>query len=250
MFDRALKLDGISSVEIERQLDFLAHSLEVKGFTFTQYMDIFKGFTLAVKNIVNDYFNNIHEQNLTHILDRISLTDILPKHLPASPMADQEKLKHRVSEIFFRDRIALSLGLQQLDIFLSRILNTLFRQAEKLPNEKLHLLLNYDPENAMTTISDAGSRLTGIIQLGNKGLNLVKLRNFGLPVPPGFIITTEVFRCREIIESYMPAEQNFREQILREITLLEEKTSKQFGNPQNPLLLSVRSGSSISTNRV
>lgn len=246
MFDRALKLDGISSVEIERQLDFLAHSLEIKGFSFTQYLDIFKGFAQAVKNIINDYFNNIHEQNLACILDQISMDKILPKHLPNEPMADQEKLKYRISETFFRDRIALSLGLQQLDLFLSRILNTLFHQAEKLFKDKLHLLLNYDPENAITTIDNAGSRLTGIIYLGNKGLNLVKLKSFGLPIPPGFIITTEIFRCRDIIDSYHPAEQNFREQVLREISVLEKKTKKYFGSTEKPLLLSVRSGSSIS----
>ena len=246
MFDSALKVNGIHSIEIEHQLDFLAHSLEVKGFTFTQYLDIFKGFARAVRNIINDYFNNIHEQNLKKILNQISLADILPKHLPSEPMADEEKLKHRISEIFFRDRITLSLGLQQLDVFLSRILNTLFYQSEKLPKENLHLLLNYDPDNAMTTITDAGSRLTGIIHLGNKGLNLVKLKTFGLPIPPGFIITTEIFRCREIIESYPPAEQNFREQIVREIAELEKKTRKNFGNPENPLLMSVRSGAAIS----
>jgi len=60
LFDEALKLDGISSVEIDRQLDLLAHSLEVEGFTFTQYLDIFKGFAQEIKNIVNDYFHNIH----------------------------------------------------------------------------------------------------------------------------------------------------------------------------------------------
>ena len=246
MLDSALKVNGIHSIEIEHQLDFLAHSLEVRGFTFTQYLDIFKGFARAVKNIINDYFNNIHEQNLKKILDQISLDDILPKHLPSEPMADDEKLKHRISEIFFRDRITLSLGLQQLDVFLSRILNTLFYQSEKLQKDNLHLLLNYDPDNAMTTISDAGSRLTGIIHLGNKGLNLVKLKSFGLPIPPGFIITTEIFRCKEIIEGYPPAEQNFREQIIREIARLEEKTKKKFGIPENPLLMSVRSGSAIS----
>ncbi|MFO7963493.1 MAG: PEP/pyruvate-binding domain-containing protein [Desulfobacterales bacterium] len=246
MFERALKVDGISSVEIERQLDFLAHSLEIKGFSFTQYLDIFKGFAQAVKNIINDYFNNVHEQNLTCILDQIGTNAILPKYLPNVPIADQEKLKYRISEIFFRDRIALSLGLQQLDLFLSRILNTLFHQAEKLFKENLHLLLNYDPDNAVTTIDNVGSRVKGIIYLGNKGLNLVKLNDFGLPIPPGFIITTEIFRCRDIIESYRPAEQNFREQILREILRLEEKTRKRFGSTEKPLLFSVRSGSSIS----
>jgi pyruvate,orthophosphate dikinase len=246
VFHHALGMNGINSVEIEHQLDFLARSLEVRGFTFTQYLDIFKGFTLAVKNIINDYFNNIHEQNLKHILSRISLDDILPKYLPATTMADEEKLKHRISEVFFRDRITLSPGLQQLDVFLSRILNTLFYQSEKLPKEKLHLLLNYDPENAVTSLNNPGSRLMSIIHLGNKGLNLVKLKHFNLPVPPGFIITTEIFRCREIIEGYPPAEQNFRDQIEREIAGLEAATGKYFGKPDNPLLFSVRSGSAIS----
>jgi pyruvate,orthophosphate dikinase len=246
LFDRALKLDGISSKEFERQLEFLAHSLEVKGFTLTQYLDIFKGFAQAVKNIVNDHFNNIHGQNLTRILGQTALDALLPKFLPRDETIDSEKVQLRISEIFFRDRIALSLGLQQLDLLLSRILSTLFQQSYKLPKDKLQRLLLYDPQNAITPIDSSLARLTGIIYLGNKGLNMVRLKNFGYPIPPGFIITTEVFRCREIIESYPPAEQNFKEKIIDNISILEKVTGKIFGARQNPLLLSVRSGSSIS----
>ena len=246
LFDRALKLDGISSLEYERQLEFLAHSLEVKGFTLTQYLDIFKGFTLAVKNIVNDYFNNIHGQNITRILSQMPVDSLLPKFLPQQEPVDSEKLQYRVSEIFFRDHIAQSLGLQQLDLFLSRILSTLFQQSYKLPKDKLQRLLLYDPHNAITPIDSSLARLTGIIYLGNKGLNMVRLKSFGYPVPPGFIITTEVFRCREIIETYAPADQNFKENIVQNIAILEKATGKIFGDPKNPLLLSVRSGSAIS----
>jgi pyruvate,orthophosphate dikinase len=248
LFDKALKLDGITSIELERQLDLLAHSLEVRGFTFTQYLDIFKGFAQAVKNIINDHFNNIHGTNLTRILSGLPVEEILPKYFGSEGLyaGDREKLTHRVSEIFFRDRIAASLGLQQLDLFLSRIMSTLFHQSNKLPKEKLHRLLNYDPKRAMTSIVEANNSATGIIYLGNKGLNLMKLRNFGLPVPPGFIITTEAFRCREIIDGFLPAQQNFTEQVARQIALLERTTGKRFGDPQSPLLLSVRSGASIS----
>ena len=147
---------------------------------------------------------------------------------------------------FFREQIALSLGLQQLDLFLSRILTTLFQQSYKLPKEMLQQLLLYDPHNAMTPIDSAKGRVTGIIHLGNKGINMVKLKNFGFPVPPGFIITTEVFRCRQIIDSYHPATANFKEQVARNVATLEKISGKKFGDPQNPLLLSVRSGSSIS----
>jgi pyruvate, orthophosphate dikinase len=246
LFFKALQLDGIPSVEIERQLDMLSHSLEARGFTFTQYIDIFKGFAQAVRNIINDYFNNIHGENLSQVLSQISFDQILPKYLPQSGTVDHEKLKHRVSEIFFRERIAFSLGLQQLDLFLSRILNTLFQQSSKLPKDKLQDLLLYDPEKAMTPINNVPKRVSGIIYLGNKGLNLVRLKNYGLPVPPGFIITTEAFRCREIIYNYPPAKQKFREQLEKHITDLEKQTGKTFGNPENPLVFSVRSGSSIS----
>ena len=246
LFDKALNLDGISSVEFERQLEFLAHSLEVKGFTQTQYLDIFKGFAQAVKNIIHDNFHNIHGQNLSRILSQIPIERILPKFLPKEYLEDREKLQYLVSEIFFREQIALSLGLQPLDFFLSRILTTLFQQSNKLPKDKLQKLLMYDPKNAMTPIDSARSRVTGIIQLGNKGINMVQLKNFGFPIPPGFIITTEVFRCREIVDSYPPATQNFREQVAANITKLEKSTGRMFGDPKNPLLLSVRSGSSIS----
>jgi pyruvate,orthophosphate dikinase len=246
LFDKALKLDGIYSFELERQLDFLLHSLEVKGFTFTQYLDIFKGFAQAVKNIINDYYNNVHERNLNRILSVAQTDVILPKYLPREPVIDPEKLKHRISEIFFRERITLSLGLQQLDLFLTRILSVLFDQSEKLSKYRLRLLLNYDPHIAMTPIDEVRGKVSGIIYLGNKGLNMVKLKKYGLPIPPGFIISTEVFRCREIIDSYPPAEQNFKEQIEQNIMLLEKITGKRFGDPFNPLLLSVRSGSSIS----
>jgi len=246
LFDKALKLDGISLVEMERQLEFLAHSLKLKEFTFTQYLDIFKGFAQAVKNIINDHFHNIHEENLNRILSQIQTDQILTKYLPQDSTFKPEKLKHRVSEIFFRERIALSLGLQQLDRFLSQILKILFHQADKLPGNQLQLLLNYDTERIMTPLDRPSERISEIIHLGGKGLNMVKLKKYGLPVPPGFIITTEAFRHREIIGSYFPAQQNFKEQIAQQITHLEKLTAKYFGNPNNPLLFSVRSGSAIS----
>lgn len=246
LFDKALRLDGIYSVELERQLDLLVHALEVRGFTFTQYLDIFKGFAVAVKNIINDYFNNIHGQNLTRILPRLPMDRILEKYLPREMTVDMEKLRHRVSEIFFRDRIATALGLQQLDLFLTRILNTLFQQSSVLPKTKLHLLLNYDPQRVMIGLDQAHTQAGSIIYTGNKGLNLLKLKYLGLPVPPGFIVTTEAFRCRELIDGFGPLNKDFRQRVQRQITHLQEITGKRFGEPANPLLFSVRSGASIS----
>jgi pyruvate, orthophosphate dikinase len=246
LFNKALKLDGLASVQIDSQLDLLAHSVAVKAFTITQYIDIIKGFANAVKNIINDNFHNVHGENLTLVLGRPSATQILPKYFSNEKLADNERNSYRVPEIFFRDRIALSLGLQQLDLFLSRILNTLYHQSEELPTDKLRQLLLYDPHTAMTSIDNPVSKVANLVYLGSKGFNLVKLKDFGLPVPPGFIITTEVFRFWDIINSYYPARHNFREQLSHHIQALEKTSGKLYGNPKNPLLLSVRSGSSIS----
>ncbi|MBU2498092.1 MAG: pyruvate, phosphate dikinase, partial [Proteobacteria bacterium] len=246
LFDKALKLDGILSWEMERQLDLLARSLEVRGFSFTQFLDIFRGFSLAVNNIVNDCFNNIHQLNLIKILGQLPFESLAPKYKPNNLAVDQEKHAHIVSEIFLRERIATSLGLQQLDLFLSRILTTLHQQADKLPGEGVRLLLNYEPIKAITLITDVNQKVSGLIYLGNKGLNLVRLSEQGFPVPPGFIITTETFRCREVINHYPPAEKNLKVQLARELAVLEKLSGKSFGKPENPLLLSVRSGAPIS----
>lgn len=246
LFGRALKIDGISSVEYQKQLDFLSHSLELRGFSFTQYLDVFKGFSQAVRNIINDYFNNIHEENLNRILARIPRAHLLTKYLGPGTSMGRERLVHRISEIFSRDQIAGSLGLQQMDLFLSRILNVLFHQSDQLPKEKLQLLLDYDPKRAVTPIDNANKYVSRILYLGAKGYHIVQLKRFGLPVPPGFIITTEVFRSREIVEGYRPAEENFREQLADHIAYIEKQSGKRLGDPSNAMLVSVRSGSTIS----
>ena len=245
LFDKGLRLDGIESLEVAKQLDLLAHSLKIKGFSSTQFVDIFRGLALAVNNIVHDYFNNVHQNNLMRIISQIPRDDLLPKYQQKRD-EDPDRFAHRVSEIFLRDRIASSLGLQQMDVFISRILNTLYEQADKLPKDKVHKLLSYDPKKAVTPIYPVNKNVADLIHLGNKGLNLVRMTDLGLPVPPGFIITTEVFRCRDVVEEYPPARMNFEHQIASELKNLESLTGKSFGNPKNPLLLSVRSGSSIS----
>ncbi|MBW1818226.1 MAG: pyruvate, phosphate dikinase, partial [Deltaproteobacteria bacterium] len=122
LFDQALRLDGISSIEMERQLDLLTRALEIRGFSLTQYLDIFRGFSQAVSNVVNDYFNNIHHANILKIVEQVPVARILPRYLPAAGPADPENTPHRVTEIFLRERISASLGLQQLDNFLGRVL--------------------------------------------------------------------------------------------------------------------------------
>jgi pyruvate,orthophosphate dikinase len=76
--------------------------------------------------------------------------------------------------------------------------------------------------------------------LGGKGANLAEMAKIGLPVPPGFTITTEVCTYFYANEKSYPAE--LEGQIKRSVTLLEKQLGKKLGDMKNPLLLSVRSG--------
>jgi len=80
--------------------------------------------------------------------------------------------------------------------------------------------------------------------LGGKGANLHEMCKMGLPVPPGFTITTEASVYWEQSGHQWP--EGFREQVRATMTWLEEETGKKFGDPKNPLLVSVRSGARVS----
>lgn len=79
---------------------------------------------------------------------------------------------------------------------------------------------------------------------GGKGANLCEMTQIGLPVPPGFVVTTEA--CVEYLESGNKLPPGLTEQITSHMAELEKKTGKGFGNPENPLLVSVRSGAALS----
>lgn len=80
--------------------------------------------------------------------------------------------------------------------------------------------------------------------LGGKGAALANMTISGLPVPPGFIITTEC--CNAYIENQNLFPEGLIDQVTAHIKALEIKLGKGFGNAENPLLVSVRSGSPIS----
>ncbi len=80
--------------------------------------------------------------------------------------------------------------------------------------------------------------------LGGKGANLAEMKRIGLPVPPGFTITTEV--CREYYAVGGRLPDGLEEEIVEAMHRLEKEAGAKFGDPENPLLVSVRSGAPIS----
>ena len=80
--------------------------------------------------------------------------------------------------------------------------------------------------------------------LGGKGLNLAEMTGIGLPVPPGFTITTTVCDQYYKLGEQLPA--NLMDDVSKNIRTLERELKKGFGDSKNPLLVSVRSGAAVS----
>ncbi len=80
--------------------------------------------------------------------------------------------------------------------------------------------------------------------LGGKGANLAEMTNIGMPVPQGFTVTTEA--CTEFYNQGEKLSEEIIKQIEANLAVLEEQTGKLFGDVENPLLVSVRSGAKFS----
>ena len=80
--------------------------------------------------------------------------------------------------------------------------------------------------------------------LGGKGCNLAEMTYLGMPIPQGFTVTTEA--CTDYYDQGKQISQEIEDQIMENLAWLEEKNGKKFGDPNDPLLVSVRSGARAS----
>ncbi len=246
LYLRALRVDGISSRRLETYISLLESSLKIRRFSYTQYLDIFRGLSDGVKDVIYSYYTNIHQNNLSIVIPQIGANNLLTKYRSLWHEEDQTNSIHSLSEAFLRDLIATTFGLQHLDNFIIRIIGTLESQKDMLDKRRLDLLMTYNPERAISQLHRRNPYTHDLIHLGNKGYNLVVLNDDKKPVPPAFIITTEIFRCREVIYGFDKARDDFMQRVRKSLTELERLTGRVFAAPKSPLLLSVRSGAAVS----
>ncbi len=247
LFWRAVQLDGVYSRKFATYLALLEKSLEVRRFAFSQYQDVVRGLSEGVKDIIHIYYISPHQDNISLIIRQLGKHNLLPKYKTAIKEAENEtQLIHQITEWFLRDLISGTFGLQYLDNFIARVYQVLGEQKERLDHKELDLMLSYDPNQILCPIHSPKEQTKNLIHLGNKGFNLVLLAQEGVPVPPGVIVTTEVFRCYPIIRKLPSVYREFKSQLQKAIGKMERQTGRRFGDPSNPLLLSVRSGAAIS----
>jgi pyruvate,orthophosphate dikinase len=109
-----------------------------------------------------------------------------------------------------------------------------------MPNKWVYLFDEVD--QAEKNVGGEWERVRGL--LGGKGANLADMTRIGVPVPPGFTITTQA--CNAYLASGETFPEGMWDQILQAVAALEEESGKRFGDRKDPLLVSCRSGAKFS----
>ena len=246
LYVKALDLEGVATEGLVAKLKYITNALQIRQFSIDQYIDIFQFIAKGIQDITRDYYIDAHRSNLPVIIGRIMDCD--PNRDRKTAAKEDQKAYYQYSENFIRSIIASAFGLQVLDNFVNAVIRTLSAELEKFKDNKkiLNLVMAYIPELAVSTLYKKNKDTDNQILIGNKAYFLKELTSFNLPVPPGFVITTEVFRGYEGIMGYEHIFEDLWQRIYKEIKELERITGKTFGNPDDPLLLSVRSGATIS----
>ncbi|MBA7559024.1 hypothetical protein ES695_12215 [Candidatus Atribacteria bacterium 1244-E10-H5-B2] len=242
LFKEGLKLNGISSENFNSNLEMLHYSFKTSTFSMDQFVNIFYFLTLNIKEIIENYYINPFNSLLKIIIPQY-IKEVRKKDISET---NQDYIIYKRSEEFYRDVISSAFLVQHLDNYISQILVTLRAMMEKLKPEVIHMLLKYDPKLLFSSFNQLTPKVDNQTFLGAKAHYLKKLYSYKFPVPPGFVLTTEWFRDRTAIKQFPEMYKAILGLIKDKVTELEKITKKKYGDPQNPLLLAVRSGTVIS----
>ncbi len=245
-FIAALELEGVASAGLVGKVKYVTSALSIQRFSVEQYLDIFRFISKGIQDIIRDFYIDVHSVNLPVVIRLIKGQEEMEDM--KSDTSRQDELVYEQSENFIRGLISSAFGLQALDNFVQAVVKTLNAELEQFKDNKriLNLLMAYNPDLAVSSLYGKNTKTDNQILLGNKGYFLKKMVSFGFRVPPGFIITTEVFRGYDAVYGYKYIFRDLAERVNKEITVLERKTGRKFGDRNNPLLLSVRSGATVS----
>lgn len=240
LLKQGLSLDGIYDQGLDSNLKMLQHSLTSGSFTIKQYINIFQFMEVSIKEIINKYFIRPYDKILNIIIPQYSLqgenllTDV------------SKKIVLQKSEIFYRELLSSAFLIQALDNFIGRVLGNLRKMVKNLSEKETQSIMTYDFDMVISPLYSETPIIDNQVFLGSKAYYLKKLYLNNFPVPPGFVITTEVFRRIKSILKMPSLNAEIDKLIENYISDLERITGLKYGDPKRPLLLSVRSGAAIS----
>jgi pyruvate,orthophosphate dikinase len=238
-YQRGLQIDGMSIREFDHNLEMFRYSLTSKSFSLHQYINMFRFISESIREIIKEYFFRPYDN---------PLKIIVPQIYDCAGMDEKElgNFIHRKSEEFYREMLANAFLLQSLDSFISEILSAMHNMVDNYSPEMLRDIMSFDQDMIISPLYSKTPNLDNHVFLGQKAFSLKKLYLLGFPVPPGFVVSTEIFRRKNTILNHPQLLKDIDKAIGFHIKKLEKITGRQLGNKDNPLLLSVRSGSTIS----
>ena len=229
-----LKIAGLRIQHLSTKLEILGRVIEHGSLSAGQFLNIFDFMSDALSDVIETNYIALHNRNL----ERLPVT-----HEGAD--GEVERTAGRRSERFLRSIIASTYSIQELDLFLRRIGESLRRMTETLSAEACSVVLGYSPNRLICFLHGGSAEEDDQLALGYKGYSLKRLCSLGMPVPEGFVVSTELFDIQDAL-GYQDLRKDTRERVIGALDRLEEISGLERGNPERPLVLSVRSGSAFS----
>ena len=239
LYKEGLLLDGIENHAFNSNMGMFSHSLKSQSFSLHQFINLFEFMGENIREIITKYFFRPYEDILKILVPQIQDEQ---KH----GARDKNSFLHKQSEAFYRDMLSTSFLLQSLDNFIAEVLTSLRNMVDSFNSEKIHDIMTYNPDMIISSLYDHSKNIDNQVFIGSKAFFLKKLYMLGYPVPPGFVITTEVFRRKDTILQHKLLSRDIDNMIQAQIRKLEKITCNELGNPACPLMLSVRSGTVVS----
>lgn len=239
-FLRGIGLDGVKNEVFTTNLQMFQYSLTSKSFSLGQYVNILQFIHTNIKEIINKYFFRPFDP---------LLKKVIPQLYPEIEEYDEKTkihIMHKKSEEFYREALSSAYLLQTLDNFISKTISTIRDMNDNYAPEVIKGIMSYNHETSIIPIYEEIPAMDNPVFIGSKAFFLKKLYSYGFPVPPGFIFTTEVFRLRNSINVIPQIRTELEENLAYNVKRIEEMTELEFGNPEKPLIFSVRSGTAIS----
>lgn len=237
IFEQGLRQEGLTSEVFLSALDMLKAGQRITNLSLDQYLDLFKQVKNSITVIINENYYRFYEQELGHA----------PSPDKEDAGGNQSQAARQVfAEGFYRKLLSTTFLVQEMDNFIAQILLSLNAMKQLFGSHEMGQVMSYDPDMLFIPLHTSNGRLDNQVLLGSKSYFLKKMCQYEFPIPPGFVITTELYRYRNIIRIHPEMGREIDSLIKTYIGKMEAMTGLKYGDPERPLLLSVRSGAPMS----
>ena len=233
-----LSISGLHVEDLTNKVELLKRSLWVGNFSATQFLNVIEFIANALDRVIETNYIDVHEKNLQTITRAILMEQ-------GHDSSNLDERASAMAEAFLRKIIASTFGLQSLDLFIDKIRRSLMDMTKNLSEDQCTTLLNFSQDKLVSFIDEPVADNEDQLILGSKGLTLKRLHGLSLPVPQGFIVSTELFNLSSVME-FPQLRSDTCQRIREAVTSLEDKTHLSLGSPTRPLIVSVRSGAAVS----